>query len=181
MTKRDYLESIIGDLGGLYTATGNDWSLRLHQSLTEPTCPTASIQPDGWSLSRYRVDADSIEKSLRETVARVRSEILDRHIVGHAAPFTNPDDAEFEKWLQRRAAGSDEQMPEPPCDNELPPEFEWVLDGYLKDHRDLFKDEPDKSPYYIASYIFATVRRYLDRGRINETAAIKMIQSKLAA
>ena len=32
----------LGSLG-LYSVTGRDWELRVHHSLTEPTCPTAII------------------------------------------------------------------------------------------------------------------------------------------
>lgn len=101
----------IEPLEALWDASGHDWELNISASLTEPTCPTAVIQPEGWNITRYRVDMDSIEESLAKAVALVRQEVIERKVVGSYCPFSNPDDDDFAKWLHARAKGSDERLP----------------------------------------------------------------------
>lgn len=98
----------------IYDATMVDWDIEIRHTLTEPVCPMVSIRPEGWNITRYRFDRDTIEEAVALAVARVKCEVIDRQIVGHAAPFTDEDDAAFEKWLQKRVAGSDAELPESP-------------------------------------------------------------------
>lgn len=115
------LNEICEPLGGLYSLTGYDWHLDINYCLTEPTCPTAFITPEGWNIARYRVDADTIEDSLKRVVALVVAEIIERKIVGGNGCYTNSHDGVFEKWLHERAAGSDAMMPDiPPTPGERP-------------------------------------------------------------
>ena len=175
------LREITDGLDDLYSITGDDWVLSLSHSLTEPTCPTAVIRPEGWNIARYRVDCSSIEESLQQVVALVRAEIIDRRVVGSSAPYTNSDDGLFAKWLEERAAGSDAKLPELPV-KEVPEEFEWILDGFLAKHAGQLREESDKSENSWASYISASVRHYLSGGeRLDWDAAHKMVVAKLSA
>lgn len=116
MTIRDEIEV----LNKLYSETGDDWVLSIRHMLTEPTCPTIVIRPESAYISRYRVDADSIEEGIKRCVALVKREVIDRHIIGSAAPYTESHDGLYEAWLKKRAAGSNEHLPEFPRLNEYP-------------------------------------------------------------
>lgn len=166
------LRDIFSDLDGLYTATGTDWVFHLSHILTEPVCPTAVITPEGWQIARYRVDCNTIEESTAKVVALVRREIIERKVVGSYAPYTNPDDDVFAKWLHERAAGSDAKLPDMPC-RKLPKEFEWLLDGFIKDHK---REELLQAG---AGYITARVNHYLHSARLDYRAAQEMVQKKL--
>lgn len=51
----------------LYSATGRDWELRVHHSLTEPelSCPTATIGMEGDNESvLFRADKDTIDDAI---------------------------------------------------------------------------------------------------------------------
>jgi len=110
------IKHILKDLEDLYLITGEDWVLTVHHILTEPLCPTVTIKPEGWNMVRYRIDHNTIEEGVRQAANRVRAEVINRKIVGHAAPFTNPDDKAFAEWLVLRAAGNDSKLPEKAVD-----------------------------------------------------------------
>lgn len=172
------LGKILEPLSELYSATGEDWSLSFHHCLTEPTCPTAVICPEGWRISRYRVDCGSIEESLRTVVALVKREVIDRTPIGSYAPYSDADDDAYAKWLYARAAGSDEKLPEPPC-GPLPETYEWILDGFLRRSELAGKAEKYGSRGLV-SYIQARMH-YMTDGRIDGEAARKLIRQKLEA
>jgi len=86
------IDEAIEKLGGLYTITGEDWSLRLHISLTEPTCPTAVISPDGWDISRYRCDGNSIEDAIVGAADVVHREVILREQAVTFECYTEGDD-----------------------------------------------------------------------------------------
>lgn len=98
-------------LSDLYSLTGEDWEIEIHHCLTEPTCPSVFIRPEGWSLCRYRFDCSTIEEGVRRAVERVKTEVIDRKVVGHEFPVSNSDDSKFERWLLERAAGSNAELP----------------------------------------------------------------------
>ena len=101
------LKETLSQLADLYDATGVDWDLEVYQSLTEPTCPTVFIQPEGWNISRYRVDCDTIEEGIEKCVALVKAEVIDRQVLGSYSPISNPNDDAYAKWLHARAKGDD--------------------------------------------------------------------------
>lgn len=97
------LKSTMDVLSDLYSRTGLDWHLTVYHELTEPTCPTVTINPDGFSSGRWRIDADTIEQGIAEAVERVRLEIFEgRTGIDPHFPLSQPDDvllAEFVgKW-----------------------------------------------------------------------------------
>ena len=110
-----YGETMIKDhlklLDKLYTITGDDWVLHISHILTEPVCPTVIIKPERSNISRYRVDAGSIEESIEMAAKMVHKEIVLREKVGSSAPYTNSDDKLFLEWLEKRWAGSDDKLP----------------------------------------------------------------------
>lgn len=108
------IKDLCDPLGDLYGETGEDWSMSIGYCLTEPLCPTVEICPEGWDIARYRVYCETVEEGVQRAVAHVRREIIDRVVIGQSAPFTNSDDADFEKWLLARAAGSSDPLPERP-------------------------------------------------------------------
>ncbi len=86
-------------LGDLYDKTGVDWELRLSHCLTEPTCPTATVVPEGKEPTRYRVDADTIEDAINGAVDKAYRELILGEKITPFMPFTNPDDKELEAIL----------------------------------------------------------------------------------
>lgn len=99
-------------LGELYDLTGANWVLSVNHILTEPVCPTVMLYPEGWEMTRYRVDNDTIEKGIQEAVDRVYQEVVLRKEMGHAAPYTSPHDKLYETWIKARIAGSEDWLPE---------------------------------------------------------------------
>lgn len=174
------LKAICDDVaGGLWEATKHDWELSIHHCLTEPTCPTAVVRPEGWSINRYRVDCDTIEESLQKTIDLVKREVIDRLVVGSYCPFTNPDDDVYAKWLYARAAGSNEEFPEWPL-RQLPETFGWILDGFLKDNAGgVSKLIAERGERHATSYIAATVQRMVGDDRLNWDEMKAIIGPKL--
>lgn len=95
------LQDATKKLGSLYAKTGMDWDLHISHCLTEPTCPTVAIYPEGMETTRYTVwcDRDGIEKALGEVVDRVYREVIQGEVIEPTAPFTNPDDVKLEQLL----------------------------------------------------------------------------------
>jgi|TARA_Y100000310_G_C20650690_1_gene799262 metal-sulfur cluster biosynthetic enzyme len=79
-------------LGELYDKTGDDWTLTVHHTLTEPTCPTAVVCAEGSNAVRYRVDADTIEEAINRSVDLAHRELILGEEIKSECPFTNPDD-----------------------------------------------------------------------------------------
>lgn len=185
------LNKIADNLGDLYAATGTDWVLRISHILTEPVCPTAIITPEGWHIARYRVDCETLEESLTKVVALVEREIIERKVVGSYAPYTNPDDDVFAKWLYARAAGSNDKLPDVPGRN-LPEHFEWIADGYIAKNREHFvkaltEDSTDRfgrprgpqSIRYLSAYISSRIGHMAGIERMDYQSARNMIERKL--
>lgn len=106
------LKEIMAKLDGLYTKTGMDWRLEVHHDLTEPTCPTVVINPEGLECTRYRIDCDSIEQGIAEAVERVYQEVILGQIIEPMAPFTNSDDGALEVLLVQWRAAPDGEAPD---------------------------------------------------------------------
>ena len=92
MINKEKLET----LGELFAKTGYDWHLVVSHCLTEPTCPTAVVQPEGKNCTRYRVDANTIEEAINGTINLAYRELILGEEIASICPFTNPDD----KWLE---------------------------------------------------------------------------------
>ena len=60
----------------LYEKTGKDWILHVSHILTEPTCPTASIHPEGEPTDRYRADRDTIEDAINVAIDMAYRELV---------------------------------------------------------------------------------------------------------
>lgn len=88
MAIKDHLEK----LQGLYSKTGMDWDLTITHCLTEPTCPCATIAPEGSNATRYSVVANTIEEAIAESAERVYREIILGQKIEPSFPFSNPDD-----------------------------------------------------------------------------------------
>lgn len=188
------LLEICDELSDLFAATGRDWELNLHHTLTEPTCPTAVITPEGWDIARYRCDFDSIDESIRKAVDLVKAEVLGRRVEGSYSPVSDPDDDAYLKWLYARAAGSDEQLPEPPGKT-LPEAFEWVVDGWLARHLDDLRERLDQRTQlkpstlcpsdhrgridYMVGYITRMVEFELAVDRLDYAAAHDLVRRKI--
>lgn len=86
------LKDELKKLDGLYEKTGKDWELVAHITLTEPTCPTVIIRPEGSSMVRYRVDRDTLEEGIRAAVDLVHREVILGQRIESECPYTNPDD-----------------------------------------------------------------------------------------
>ena len=105
----------LAKLENLYGKTGMDWDLRIDHCLTEPTCPTISIQPEGMSVTRYTVwcDPDKVEEALAGLVDRVHREVILGETIEPSAPFTNPDDVKLVRllgeWGKSAPAGSGQE------------------------------------------------------------------------
>ena len=93
----DDVEKALDKLSVLYSLTGEDWNIRIHHTLTEPTCPMVTIQPDGLNLMRYSSFADTIREGILQAAEHVYRELVLGEDIGHAAPFTNSDDG---KWTE---------------------------------------------------------------------------------
>lgn len=95
------LKKTLAKLDDLYGATGVDWDLTIHHSLTEPTCPSVAINPEGMNLNRFRVDADSIEEGIETAVQMVFEQVILGLPGQSSAPWTNSDDAKWYEWLAK--------------------------------------------------------------------------------
>jgi len=108
------LDKILKPLEDLYTVTKLDWDLSIHHSLTEPTCPTIIIKPEGSTITRYQAhcDPNKFEESLQGLVNLVVAEIIEGKLIGRAnTPFTNSDDNILETWLTQRQKEPDIVFP----------------------------------------------------------------------
>jgi len=86
-------------LKGLWKKTGEDWTLSISVSLTEPTAPVAGIAPDGNNMTRYTCWGDSIEDAVNKAVDLVYREVILGEKIRPHAPFTNPDDRKKYPWI----------------------------------------------------------------------------------
>lgn len=109
MTDRKTKLKALGDK--LYELTGHDWTLNVHHTLTEPTCPTAIIAPEMVAMSRYRVDTSSIDEAIDGAIDKVYKEIVLRQLVGHSAPYTEGQDETYDTWITKWCNGEDAPFP----------------------------------------------------------------------
>ena len=106
------IDEALKPLRDLYRITGEDWNLRVHISVTEPTCPTAIIYPDGWALSRYRCDGDTIETAIIGAASMVFNEIVLRQQATLVEGYSEGDDELYAEWVKARIEGCDNPLPE---------------------------------------------------------------------
>jgi hypothetical protein len=95
------IKQTLAKLQGLYEKTNMDWEIYIRHSLTEPTCPSVVISPEGMEVARYRVDTDSIEEGIEKAVDLVYREVILGEQVSSYAPFTDPDDKRLEELLAK--------------------------------------------------------------------------------
>lgn len=100
----DILFRYMSRLRDLYNSTDTDWVLDVHHILTEPTCPTVTIKPELSNSVRYRYDENTILSGIMHAIEHVYQEKVLGKNVGHAALFTNPDDAETESGRDLRVS-----------------------------------------------------------------------------
>lgn len=86
------IEAALQKLGALYEKTGKDWVLEVHHILTESTCPTVCIYPEGNDSTRYRFDRDTIEEGIAAAANAVYREVILGEKIEPECPFTNPGD-----------------------------------------------------------------------------------------
>lgn len=172
------LKSIIRSIDGLFAASGADWFLHLSCSLTEPICPSVSITPEGWRISRYRADFDQVEETVAAAIEQIRQEVIERKVIGHMTPYSESDDSVFEQWLHERAGGSDKKLYEMPPYPTLPDWFEGAVDDWLTDAK---RGDQSASPAFWAGYVISMVcHEYGEhRARFNDELATALVTPKV--
>ena len=81
-------------LGEIYTPEFGDWALHVRHTLTEPTCPTATIEQEydnGLGLY-FRADADTIDQAISAVVAQAYRCLILREVFTPLVPWSNPGD-----------------------------------------------------------------------------------------
>ncbi|HYC64619.1 MAG TPA: hypothetical protein VEC14_07815 [Reyranellaceae bacterium] len=88
------VDAALDRLGGLYTEETGDWMLEVGHTLTEPTCPSARIAPEGNNSTRYMAIGDTIREAILTAANMCHAEqVLKKRLPdGAGVPFTNPDD-----------------------------------------------------------------------------------------
>jgi hypothetical protein len=168
-------------LGKLYSLTGHDWILNIHHILTEPTCPTIVVHPEGTNMARYSVYRDSIEESVEAVCDMVYREVVLRERVRSESPITNPDDDHYDKWINARLSGDDAKLPEFP--GEVPRGFAAAVDEFLNEHREDILRNMYKGNEYWAAYISATLgyRNFRGVRRLDYEKADTIVTEKLVS
>lgn len=87
MTDRG-LSKTLEPLRALYDKTGVDWSIEVHHCLTEPTCPTVIIRPEGLRRIYWRFDAETIEEAIQDAAAFTIARVLQGEATTPSAPFS---------------------------------------------------------------------------------------------
>lgn len=82
-------------LSELYDKTGEDWVLSVSVILTEPTCPTAIVRPEGKNNLRWSAHAGTIEEAINTAVDLAYREMILGEIIQPETPITNSDDVRF--------------------------------------------------------------------------------------
>lgn len=88
-------DEMIKALGIIYTPEFGDWDLTTSASLTEPTCPSATIAPEyendlGFSFQAY---GDTVEEAVAGAVKQAFEALVARQGFRPLVPWTNPGDA----------------------------------------------------------------------------------------
>ncbi len=176
MELKDYCDK----LEDLYSLTGHDWVLDVSHILTEPTCPTATIRPERTNMVRYRVDRDTIEEAIQVACDLVQREVILRETIRSDCPFTNPDDAHYDKWIVARLAGNDEKLPSFP--GTIPYGYEAAVDEFFNEYGEQIcskiKDSKQRDGFW-PGYISARLGYKFPHVRIDREKSIAIIQKKL--
>jgi hypothetical protein len=88
MTKDEKLEKI---QDALWRRTQRDWVLAVHHILTEPVCPSATIQceDDEAKYQYWRADRDTIDEAIDAVIAYAYAGLFERsEAIG--VPWTEP-------------------------------------------------------------------------------------------
>lgn len=81
-------------LASLYERTGLDWELVVRHSLTEPTCPTAIVRPEGIKgFGRYRADEDTIDAAIDRALELAYRELIEGRVGEPDFPLSSERDA----------------------------------------------------------------------------------------
>ncbi|WP_024516880.1 hypothetical protein [Bradyrhizobium sp. Tv2a-2] len=94
------LEEMWTALGECWTREFGELELRVHHTLTEPTCPTAVISTEDESGPSWRSDQDTIEAAIYQVTAAAYVTLIERG----AKPMTFPapdidEDSRVHKFL----------------------------------------------------------------------------------
>ena len=85
------LKSEMEKLACLYELTGKDWVLEVRHDLTEPTCSTVLIYPEGEPTNLYRCDRDTIEEGVKASVNLVYTHVVCKKPIVPECPFVERD------------------------------------------------------------------------------------------
>lgn len=100
-------EVMLEALGELWTPEYGELELEVHQSLTEPVCPTATISfEDGPKAFYFRTDMDTIDEAIRTVVAAAYITLIERRPKPDTFPVGERDE---DKNLAAVLAAIDEQ------------------------------------------------------------------------
>jgi hypothetical protein len=83
-------------LAVLYDKTKEDWYLNMSWCLTEPVCPVANIEPEGYNTVRFAYHMDSPIAAMVASIGAVHATMIDGKHVEPVTPWSNPDDRE--RW-----------------------------------------------------------------------------------
>lgn len=92
----------------LWSLTHHDWDLTLHHCLTEPTCPSASVQPEGHDeFTLFWCSGDTIDEAIDGALFLAYSYVINGNEVPDMLPFSNPGDDRA--WLRDAMKKAKEQ------------------------------------------------------------------------
>lgn len=99
MTRDDLLKV----LGRLYTPEIGDWELTLHHTLTEPTCPTATVRPEyteGCKFGGFVAMGGTIDEAIDGALIQAYETLILRKGFEPGVPWTNfEDEPELERII----------------------------------------------------------------------------------
>lgn len=103
MTEPLSRKQLLDALGSLYTPQIGDWELTLHHTLTEPTCPGATVKPEnkhGSSFSGFMSIGNTIDQAIDGALQQAYDVLILRKGFEPGVPWTNRgDDAELAKII----------------------------------------------------------------------------------
>lgn len=104
MTENLTRDELLTVLGSLYTREVGDWELTLHHTLTEPTCPGATVKPEnphGSTFSGFMAMGDTIEEAIHGALLQAYEVLILRKGFEPGVPWTNRgDDVELQKIIK---------------------------------------------------------------------------------
>lgn len=104
MTEKLNREELLSALGSIYCPTIGDWEISLHHTLTEPTCPGATVKPEneyGSTFSGFVCIADTIDAAIDGALQQAYDVLILRKGFEPGVPWTNRgDDAELARILK---------------------------------------------------------------------------------